>query len=72
MGFQFQPALVNWGHSLLKAFKKPHFALDAAYPCGATTLVHFGHTILVGKDIVVVTYRTNVRIPGIGATGAGV
>src|SRR5262249_22111463 len=39
------------------------FAFDAAYTRGATTLVHLGNSFLVGKNLVVIPYRTDVRVP---------
>src|SRR6266446_7887868 len=57
-------ALVDWPQPLLETFKKPHFAFDTAYSGGATTLVHLGNLIFVGKNVVIVANGANVGVSG--------
>src|SRR6185436_2804508 len=68
--FEFLPTLVNRSSRLLQTLKKPHFAFDAAYSRGATTLVHLGNSFLVGKNLVVVEDRANIRVALVRAPDA--
>ena len=68
--FQFLSSFIEGVLTSLEAIEEPHFAFDAAYSGGATTVVHLGNSIFVGKNIVVIADRANIRVAGIGSANA--